>query len=185
MASLLISVIMLSIGVMSRLTANIAPTPAKAAAIPARGCLPRVMKAAADSGIRIRYPASEAMLERTPTKMRMKAMSRRGATATSLRISAPIIPACSATPTPIMATKTTATTAKPAKLSTNEVNMNRIPSTVEQAHYRNRLGHDLVLGVVVAQIGCLRVRDVGSAQTAVLVDHLLGWAPRPRSPRWH
>jgi hypothetical protein len=45
-----------------------------------------------------------------------------------LRIRAPIIPAFSATPTPIIATNVTATTAKPAKLFTNDDSMKRMPS---------------------------------------------------------
>jgi hypothetical protein len=60
--------------------------------------------------------------------MMKKAISPAGATATSLRISAAIIPAFSATPTPAMATKVTATTAKPAKLLTNDESMWRMPS---------------------------------------------------------
>lgn len=64
--------------------------------------------------------------------MRMKAITPRGATATILRISAAINPASSATPTPIIATNMTATTAKAAKLSTNEVRTNRIPSVVSR-----------------------------------------------------
>ncbi len=128
----MISVSMLSIGVISRLTPKIAPTPANAAAIPARGCRPNVRKAAAASGMSIRYPASEATLERTPTKMRMKAITCRGATFTSFLINAAIIPACSATPTPAIATRVTATTVNPAKFETNEVKMNLIPSTVSR-----------------------------------------------------
>ena len=57
----------------------------------------------------------------------MKVSSRRGATLTSLRISAAIRPASSATPTPIIATKMTATTLKPAKLLTNDEKMKRMP----------------------------------------------------------
>ncbi len=58
----------------------------------------------------------------------MNAIARAGATLTSLRIRAAIRPAFSATPTPIMATKITATTLKLAKFCTNDVKMNRIPS---------------------------------------------------------
>ena len=50
--------------------------------------------------------------------------------ATSLRISAPIRPAASATPTPIMTTSMIATAEKLRKLSTNEVNRKRTPSPV-------------------------------------------------------
>ena len=65
-------------------------------------------------------------------KTMMNVISRAGATLTSLRISAAISPASSATPTPIMATKMTATTLKFAKLLTNEVKMKRSPSTVSR-----------------------------------------------------
>jgi hypothetical protein len=51
-------------------------------------------------------------------------------TATSLRISAPIRPAASARPTPIITTRMIVTAAKLRKLSTNEVNRKRMPSTV-------------------------------------------------------
>ena len=64
--------------------------------------------------------------------MMTKVSQAPGVTATSLRISAAIIPACSATPTPIMATKMVATTVKLAKLLTNEVKMKRMPSTVRR-----------------------------------------------------
>ena len=60
--------------------------------------------------------------------MMKNAMRPFGATATSLRISAAISPACSATPTPAIATNVTATTANPAKLLTNDDSMNRMPS---------------------------------------------------------
>ena len=43
-------------------------------------------------------------------------------------MSAAISPPASATPAPISATNVTATTPNPAKLGTNEVKMNRIPS---------------------------------------------------------
>ena len=66
--------------------------------------------------------------ESTPTKMRMKGNSFAGATLTTLRISAAISPAFSATPTPAIETSTTATTPKRAKLSTNEAKKNRSPS---------------------------------------------------------
>ena len=69
------------------------------------------------------------MLESTPTKMRMNASRRRGDAPTSSRMSAAISPLASATPAPISATKVTATTPKPAKLGTNDVKMNRMPST--------------------------------------------------------
>ena len=62
-------------------------------------------------------------------KTMMNAISRSGATLTSLRISAAIRPAFSATPTPIMATKITATTLKLAKLVTNDEKMKRSPAT--------------------------------------------------------
>ena len=48
------SVMIPSIGAISRLTPNAAPTPAKPAARPASGCRPMLWKAAAASGIRTR-----------------------------------------------------------------------------------------------------------------------------------
>ena len=64
-----------------------------------------------------------------PTKTTIQVIAQAGATLTSFRISAPIRPASSATPTPIMATRITATTLKLEKLLTREVNRNRMPST--------------------------------------------------------
>ena len=58
----------------------------------------------------------------------MKVIAFAGATATSFLISAAIRPAFSATPTPIMATKITATTLKLAKFATNDEKMKRAPS---------------------------------------------------------
>ena len=52
--SFVISVIIASDGVMSRFTPKIAPTPAKAAAMPASGWRPTLRKAAAPSGTRMR-----------------------------------------------------------------------------------------------------------------------------------
>ena len=49
-------------------------------------------------------------------------------TLTSLRISAPISPAASARPTPIITTRMIATAAKLRKLATNEVKRKRTPS---------------------------------------------------------
>ena len=49
-------------------------------------------------------------------------------TLTSFRISAPIRPAASARPTPIITTRMIATAAKLRKLATKEVKRNRIPS---------------------------------------------------------
>ena len=53
-------------------------------------------------------------------------------TPTSLRISAPISPAASARPTPIITTRMIATAAKLLKLSTNDVNRKRTPSPVSR-----------------------------------------------------
>ena len=64
-----------------------------------------------------------------PTKTTIQVIAQAGATLTSFRISAPIRPDSSATPTPIMATRITATTLKLEKLLTREVNRNRMPST--------------------------------------------------------
>ncbi len=64
--------------------------------------------------------------------IRMNDSMPRGETATSLRIRAVIRPAPSATPAPSIATNVTATTPNPAKFATNDVKMNRIPSTVRR-----------------------------------------------------
>ena len=72
------------------------------------------------------------MLDSPPTNTMMNASVAGGAALTSLRISAAIIPASSATPTPIIATKTTATTLKLAKLLTNDENRKRIPSVLSR-----------------------------------------------------
>jgi len=58
----------------------------------------------------------------------MKVSAHFGAAPTSLRISEPSRPDSSATPAPIIATKVTPMTAKPAKLLTNDEKMKRIPS---------------------------------------------------------
>src|SRR5262249_15215720 len=63
-----------------------------------------------------------------PISTMMNVIARAGATFTSLRISAAINPAFSATPTPIMATKMTATTLKLAKFVTNDEKMKRAPA---------------------------------------------------------
>ena len=60
-------------------------------------------------------------------------------TPTSLRISAPISPAASASPTPIITTRMIATAAKLRKLSTNDVKRKRTPSTGQQALDLGRL----------------------------------------------
>ncbi len=56
----------------------------------------------------------------------------RDETPTSLRIRAPISPAASARPTPIITTRMIATAAKFRKLETNDVNRNRTPSPVSR-----------------------------------------------------
>jgi len=127
--SLAISVIMASVGVSERFTMKIAATPANPDASPASGWRPTLANAAAASGIRMRYPASEATDETTPTRMRMKVRAHVGAAPTSLRMSDPSRPDSSATPAPIIAMKVTATTPNPAKLLTKEEKMNRMPST--------------------------------------------------------
>ena len=58
----------------------------------------------------------------------MNVMVCAGATATSRRMSAAIRPACSAMPTPTIATRMTPTTPNPLKLLTAEVNRKRMPS---------------------------------------------------------
>ena len=85
--------------------------------------------AAAASGMRMRYPASEATEEITPTSTSMKVSAQRGADRTRRRINEPSSPASSATPAPSIAMNTTATTLNSAKLLTNEEKMNRTPST--------------------------------------------------------
>lgn len=75
---------------------------------------------------------SEATLEMPPSRTMMKVIKRRGATLTILRIRAAIRPASSATPTPIMATRMTATTPKSLKFCTAVVKMKRMPSPVSR-----------------------------------------------------
>ena len=128
LASFVISVRTPSSGVIRKLTPNPAATPANAAAMPASGLRPTLLKAAAPSGINTRYPASEATLERTPMKMMIGVNMAADETLTSFRISAPIRPAASARPTPIITTRMIATAAKLRKLATNDVNMKRTPS---------------------------------------------------------
>ena len=83
---------------------------------------------------------------------------RRGATFTSLRMSAAISPAFSATPTPAIATNVTATTAKPAKLLTNDEKMNRMPSTLSRLCTSNVCSWIDVVGHVedLAGLGVVR-----------------------------
>ena len=61
-------------------------------------------------------------------KMMMGVSIASDETATSLRISAPISPAASARPTPIITTRMIATAAKFRKFATKEVKRKRIPS---------------------------------------------------------
>jgi hypothetical protein len=68
------------------------------------------------------------MLESRPSVTMMAVIAWRGATSTILRINAPIRPARSASPTPIMATTMIPTGPKLMKLGTADVQMKRIPS---------------------------------------------------------
>ena len=115
-----------------------------------------------------------ATLERPPTNTMMKVSVAAGATFTSLRIRAAIRPASSATPTPIMATNTTATTVKPAKFPTNDEKRNRIPSLAEEALGLGGLRDDL--DVVVEVLLTLRQHDLGSDRPAevLLLGHQIG-----------
>jgi hypothetical protein len=131
-ASLVISVRTPSSGVMRKFTPNPAATPANAAAIPASGLRPTLLNATAPRGISTRYPASEATLEIIPSSTMMNVSVLLDDTATSLRISAPISPTDSASPTPIITTRMIETAAKLRKLSTNEVNRKRTPSPVSK-----------------------------------------------------
>ena len=60
----------------------------------------------------------------------MNVIRRSGDTRTSRRMSAPMSPASSASPTPSIATRMIPTTPKLLKLATGDVIMNRIPSAV-------------------------------------------------------
>ena len=62
----------------------------------------------------------------------MNVIAPPGATCTILRISAAIRPASSATPTPIIATRITATTPKSLKFCTAVVKMWRMPSPLSR-----------------------------------------------------
>jgi hypothetical protein len=61
------------------------------------------------------------MLETTPSRTMINVSVARDETPTSFRISAPISPAASARPTPIITTRMIATAEKFRKLSTNDV----------------------------------------------------------------
>lgn len=98
------------------------------------------------------------MLESTPTKTMMKVSAERGATFTSFRISAPIRPDSSATPTPSMATKITATTLNPAKLSTSDVKRKRMPFS------ESRLSI-LVVSVLISTCSWTGARAPGATST--------------------
>ena len=128
LASFVISVRTPSSGVIRKLTPKPAATPANAAAMPASGLRPTLLNAAAPNGINTRYPASEATLERTPMKMMIGVNIAADDTLTSFRISAPIRPAASARPTPIITTRMIATAAKLRKFATNDVKRKRTPS---------------------------------------------------------
>ena len=69
------------------------------------------------------------MLDRTPMKTMIGVSIAADVALTSLRIREPINPEASAKPTPIITTRMIATAAKLRKFATNEVNMNRTPST--------------------------------------------------------
>ena len=90
--------------------------------MPARGWRPTLRKAAAPRGMSTRYPASEATLEMIPSSTMMNVSELADETPTSLRISAPISPAASARPTPIITTSMIATAEKFLKLLTKDVN---------------------------------------------------------------
>ena len=62
----------------------------------------------------------------------MNVIRRRGEARTSNRMSAPISPASSASPTPSIATRMIPTTPKLLKLATGDVTMNRMPSAVRR-----------------------------------------------------
>ena len=62
----------------------------------------------------------------------MNVMALAGATCTILRMRAAISPASSATPTPIIATRITATTPKSLKFCTTVVNMWAMPSRLSR-----------------------------------------------------
>ncbi len=131
-ASLVISVSTPSSGVIRKFTPKPAATPANAAAIPATGFRPTLLNATAPRGISTRYPASEATLETMPRSTITNVSIPGLVTATSLRISAPIRPAASARPTPIITTRMIVTALKLRKLSTKDVNKKRTPSTVSR-----------------------------------------------------
>ena len=111
-----------------RLALNPPDTPAKAAAIPANGCLPKLINTTAPKGIKTTYPASDAILDITPAKTTTRVINLLGVLLTSFVKQAPINPDPSATPTPIIATSTVPNGANPVKFVTAEVNIYLIPS---------------------------------------------------------
>ena len=89
----------------------------------------------------------------------MAVMALGGATSTILRINAWIRPACSARPTPIMATRMIPTGPKLMKFGTTDVKMKRIPS----ADSRLLTAVVVVFGLVGQRIDPL-IGDAGSQQ---------------------
>ncbi len=67
-----------------------------------------------------------------PSSTMMNVIALAGATCTIFRIRAAISPASSATPTPIIATRITATTPKSLKFWTTVVNICRMPSPLSR-----------------------------------------------------
>ena len=158
-ASFVISVSTPSSGVIRKFTPKPAATPAKAAAIPASGLRPDALEGRGPQGDQHEVPgvggdarddaeedddeASASPLDETPT---------------SLRISAPISPAASASPTPIITTRMIATAEKFRKFDDERREEVPDPLAGQQALDRRGLGHD---GVVASRDGLGRPTSDG------------------------
>src|SRR5690625_3782540 len=111
-----------------RFALNPHDTPAKAAARPAKGCLPNPAKMTAPSGGKTTYPASEATLDMIPAKTNAAVMNDLGIDSTKPRKIALTNPVLSAIPIPNMVTNTIPNGAKLMKLSVIDKNIYCIPS---------------------------------------------------------
>lgn len=106
--------------VMRRLALNPAATPAKTAAMPARGLRPAALYKTAATGGRTTYPASVPRLDMIPRKTIVGVSSRGGTTSMKALRAAPMNPTRSARPMPSMPTRTMPSGGKRTKLSTRE-----------------------------------------------------------------
>ena len=107
----------------TKLAQNPAATPAKTAAIPAKGDRPTDLYSSAATGGSTTYPASRPAELMTPTNTVAGVSSDRGVTSMHALSAAPISPVFSATPIPSIPTSTTPKGAKLMKLSFSPTTM--------------------------------------------------------------